>query len=82
MSAICKVHKDVIDNNAASRPIMSAIKTPTYKLAKFLVPALKSLTSNEYTVKHSVDFAEEIAEQDYGFLWETRMLILFLLTPT
>ena len=38
--------------------------TPTYKLAKFFVPILKSLTSNEYTVKDSFDFAEEVVEQD------------------
>ena len=46
---------------------MSAINTPTYKLAKFLVPILKSLTSNEYTVKDSFAFAEEIVEQDSEF---------------
>ena len=46
---------------------MSAINTPTYKLAKFLVPILKSLTTNEYTVKDSFAFAEEIVEQDSEF---------------
>ena len=43
---------------------MSAINTPTYKLAKFLVAILKSLTSNEHTVKDSFAFAEEIVKQD------------------
>ena len=43
---------------------MPAINSPTYKLAKFLVPILKSLTSNKYTVKYSFAFAEEIVEQD------------------
>ena len=42
---------------------MSAINTPTYKLANFLVPILKSLTSIEYTVKESFAFAEEIVEE-------------------
>ena len=46
---------------------MSAINTPTYKLAKCLVPILKSLTSKEYTVKDSFAFAEEIVEQDSEF---------------
>ena len=46
---------------------MLAINTPTYKLAKFLVPILKSLTSNEYTVKDSFAFAEEIVEHDSEF---------------
>ena len=42
--------------------MLSAINTPTYKLAKVLVPVLKSLTSNEYTIKDSFAFAEEIVE--------------------
>ena len=46
---------------------MWAIKTPTYKVAKFLAPVLKSLTRNEYTVKNSFAFAEEIVEQDSEF---------------
>ena len=46
---------------------MSTVNTPTYKLAKFLVPILKSLTSNEYTVKDSFAFAEGIVEQDSEF---------------
>ena len=64
MCGLCKVHKDIIDNCPPFRPILSAINTPTYKLAKFLVPILKSLTSNEHTVKDSFAFAEEIVEQD------------------
>ena len=43
---------------------MSTINIPTCKLAKFLVPILKPLTSNEYTIKDSFVFAEEIVEQD------------------
>ena len=67
MQRLCKVQKDIIDNCPPFRPILSAINTPTYKLAKFLVPILKSLTSNEYTVKDSFAFAEEIVEQDSEF---------------
>ena len=33
---ICKVHKDIIENCPQFRPILSAINTPTYKLAKFV----------------------------------------------
>ena len=43
---------------------MLATNTCTYKLVKFLVPILKSLTSNDYTVKDSSAFAVEIVEQD------------------
>ena len=67
MQRLCKVQKDIIDNCPPFRPILSAINTPTYKLAKFLVPILKSLTSNEHTVKDSFAFAEEIVEQDSEF---------------
>ena len=48
---------------------MSASNTPSYKLAKFLVPILKSLTSNKYTVKHS--FPLKIVEQYSEFTIES-----------
>ena len=38
--------------------------TPSYKLAKFLVPNLSSITFNEFTVKDSFALAEEIVHQD------------------
>ena len=36
----------------------------SYKLAKFLVPTLNPLTKNEYPVKDTLQFAEEIREED------------------
>ena len=86
MYGLCKVHKDIIDNCPPFRPIFSAINTTTYKLAKFLVPVLKSLISNEYTVKDSFTCAEEIFEQDseplmgrrlYTYLQEDLMSLKF-----
>ena len=50
---LCKVHKSSVDGCPPFRPILSAIDTPTYKLAKFLVPHLTPLTKNEYTVSDS-----------------------------
>ena len=61
---ICKVHKAIIDVCPPFRPIILAIGTPSYKLAKFLVPKLSSITFNEFTVKDSFAFAEEIVHQD------------------
>ena len=61
---LCKVHKAIIDVCPSFRPILSAIGTPSYKLAKFLVPKLSSVTFNEFTVKDSFAFAEEIVHQD------------------
>ena len=46
---------------------MSEINTRTNKLLKFLVPTLKSLTSNEYMVKDLFAFAEETVKQDSPF---------------
>ena len=41
--------------------MLSAIGTYNYKLAKFLVPILQPLTSNQYTVKDSFSFVNEIS---------------------
>ena len=40
---------------------MSTIGTPTYKLAKFLVPILLPLTSNEFSVYDSFSFEDEVS---------------------
>ena len=61
---LCKLHKAVTDVCPPFRPIVSAIGTPSYKLAKFLVAKLSSITFNEFTVKDSFAFAEEILRQD------------------
>ena len=67
MYRLCKVPEDIIDNCLSFWPILSKIYTPNNKLAKFLVPTLKSLTSNEYTVKDSFAFAEETIKQNSDF---------------
>ena len=59
-----KVHKEINNGLPPFRPILSAIGTPTYKLAKFLLQFLTPLTQNEYTVTDSFHFAEEICKQD------------------
>ena len=60
----CKVHKQQVDSCLPFRPMLSALQTPTYNLDKFLVPILNPLTKNEYIVRDSFQFAEEICEQD------------------
>ena len=52
-----KVHKE----NCPTRPIISAIGTYNYKLAKFLVPLLKPFANNQCTVTDSLSFAKEIS---------------------
>ena len=46
--------------NCPARPILSAIGTYNYKLAKFIVPILQPLTVGQYTVKDSFSFVFEI----------------------
>ena len=54
---LCKVHKQLVDNCPLFRSIMSAIKTPTYSIAKFLVPLLELITTNLNNVKNRFKFA-------------------------
>ena len=58
------MHKETKNGLPPFRPILSAIGTPTYKLAKCLLPFLTPLTENEYIVTDSFHFAEEIYKQD------------------
>ena len=67
-----KVHKPVINNFPSFRPILDAINLPSYKLAKFLVPILSVLTINEYTIKDTFEFANEISKTDCKCLMTTK----------
>ena len=57
-----KVHKE----GCPLRPILSAIDTHNYKLAKFLVPIINPITESEYTVKDSFSFVKEISEINFN----------------
>ena len=51
---LCKTHKKVLHKCPPFRPILSAVKTPSYNLAKFLVsPPVDLITKNNFTVKNS-----------------------------
>ena len=63
-----KIHKPLVNSFPKLRPILSALNTGTYKWAKFFVPLLRHLTSNEFTLKDSFEFAKIICEQDTGLL--------------
>ena len=54
-----------INNRKRSRAksVRNKQQTP-YKLAIFLAPLLKSLTSNDYTINDSFSFAEEVSSFD------------------
>ena len=74
MYGSCKVHKASVGNFPPFRPIFSALNTPTYKLAKFLVPILKPLTTIEFTFKDSFHFAEEIVDQQHDLFMDVESL--------
>ena len=59
-----KLHKPLINALPSLGPILSVIGTPTYKLAKFLVLLLSDITQNEFTVKDSFTFVDEILTQN------------------
>ena len=59
-----KIHKVLEDGIPTFRSILSAIGTPTYKLAKFSDKVLKPITTNEYTIRDSFSFAKEVEEFD------------------
>ena len=64
------------------RLILFVIGTPSYKLATFLVPKLSSITFNEFTVKVSFSFAEEIVHLDSKlFMGSLDVDSLFTNTP-
>ena len=46
------------------RPILSTIGTFNYNLAKFFVPIIEPLTTNDYTLKNSYDFIKEVKNID------------------
>ena len=61
---LVKIHNALKDGIPTSRQILSAIDTPTYKLAKFCNKLLKPITTNEYTTKDSFSFVKQVEEFD------------------
>ena len=59
-----KIHKALGNGIPTFCPVLSAIGTPTYNLAKFCDKLLKPITTNEYTIKDSFSFAKEVEEFD------------------
>ena len=63
-----KVHKKPNETNSLPplHPIFSAIGTCSYNLAQFFVPILKEFTINDYRVKDSFSFSNEIRNKSTG----------------
>ena len=82
MYGLPKVHKTVINNTHKFRPILSAINTPVYKLAKYLVPILSPLTVNDYTAKDSFTSAKEVINFEHNlFMASLDVELLFTNIP-
>ena len=64
MYGLAKVHKQLVNGFPKLRPILSAINTPTYKIAQFLVNIMEPLTKDQYTVKDSFEFCNDIRIQN------------------
>ena len=77
-----KIHKPVVNNLLKFRLILSAINTPGYNLAKFLILILEPLNRNEFIWKDSFSFAKEITTYDrsydssYGWSWCSVLILL------
>ena len=59
-----KIHKPLVNGSLKLRPILPALNTGITNGQKFFVPLLRHLTSNEFTLKDSFEFAKIICEQD------------------
>jgi len=64
MYGLCKVHKSKVGRTPPFRPILSAIGTATYNLAKFLVAFIGNACLSKYCLKDSFSFSQEIQKQD------------------
>ena len=63
LHGLCKTHEKVLDKCPLFRPILTAIKTSSYNLVKFLFLLIEPITKNNITVTNSFEFSKEICEQ-------------------
>ena len=58
---LCKTHTKVLFKCPPFKPTLSAIKTPSYNLEKYLVSLIEPITKNNFT---SFEFSKETCEQN------------------
>ena len=66
-NGLCKVHKAITYVSPPFKPILYAIRTPSYKLPKLFISKLSSIAFNELTERDYFTFAEEVVHQDSTF---------------
>ena len=64
-----KIHKPLVNDFPKLIPILSALNTSTYKWTQFFVPLLPHLTSNQFTLKDSFEFAKIVVKKMLVYLW-------------
>ena len=82
MYRLCIIHKPVEDPNDAQpfRPILSAIGTCPFILAKFFVPLFKVYTNNECNIKDLFSFSTEVSDEQDSDLYKASFDIQSLVT--
>ena len=75
---LCKVHKGVKpgEESPPFRPILSAINTPSYNIAKIVVPMLSDLTKNKYVSKDSFEFAKNVRNHNPDLFMSSHQCIM------
>ena len=64
------------------KPILPAIGTASYGVAKFLVPILAPITNGPFSITNSFDFNEEVLHEDASlFIGSWDVDALFTSTP-
>ena len=61
---LSKVHKSLVNGLPKMRPILSAIGTAAYGVAKFLVPLLSPIANGPFAITNTFDFNKELLSQD------------------
>ena len=79
---LSKVHKSLVNGLPKVRPILSAIGTAAYNVAKFMVPILSPIANGPLTITNSFDFNKELLEQNASlFMGSLDVDALFISIP-
>ena len=65
---LSKIHKPLVGGLPKMRPILSAIGTCGYNVAKFLVPILSTIVNGPFSIINSFTFNHEILEQNSSLI--------------
>ena len=72
MYCLCKVHKEPknsdLNHCPPFRPILSAINTASYNIAKFLIPIMEPHTKISYVERDSFYFVDDLMKQTLNYL--------------